>query len=76
VRVAEWIARIYQNGPQYRVVVEGLLHFDTDQLDGIEERTAQEISEHLRRFFPTRAPAREDPDAEMVLEFEIAVRQA
>ena len=38
--MAEWIARVYLNGARYRVVVEGLLSFDTDQLDEIEERTA------------------------------------
>jgi len=72
--VAEWIARVYLNGARYRVVVEGLLSFDTDQLDEIEERTATQIVEHLRKIFPKRAPPREDRTAEMVFEFEIAVR--
>jgi hypothetical protein len=49
--VAYWIARVYQAGPRYRVVVEGLLDFEIDRLYKIEERTAQEIFEHLRKFF-------------------------
>jgi hypothetical protein len=71
--VAEWIAQVSRNGPRSRVVVEGFFSFDTDQLDGIEERTAQEMVEHLRKFFPRRAPPREDPSAEMFLEIDIAV---
>jgi hypothetical protein len=74
VGVAEWIARVYQNGPRYRVVVEGLLSFDVDGLAGVEERTAAEIVGHLHSFFPRRAAPREDPTAQMVLEFEVAVR--
>jgi hypothetical protein len=71
--VAEWIAQVSRNGLRSRVVVEGFFSFDTDQLDGIEERTAQEMVEHLRKFFPRRAPPREDPSAEMFLEIDIAV---
>jgi len=71
--VAEWIARVYRNGAKFRVVVEGLLSFDTDELDRIEERTALEIVEHLRTFFPRRAAPRDDPTAERVMEFEVAV---
>lgn len=72
-RVAEWIARVYRAGPRYRVVVEGLLDFDTDQIAGIEEQTALEIVEHLRSFFPKRGPPREDPTAEVVFLFDLAV---
>jgi hypothetical protein len=71
--MAEWIARVYRNGARFRVVVEGLLQFDADQLDGIDERTAAEIVEHLRRFFPKRAPPIEDPTAVRVLTLSIAV---
>ena len=64
---------MYRTGPRYRVVVEGLLSFDSDTLDEVRDRTAQEIVEHLRKFFPKRARAREDPCAEMVFEFDVAV---
>jgi hypothetical protein len=70
--VAEWIARVYRDGPAYQVVVEGLLSFEMDGLEGIEGRTADEIAEHLRKFFLRRARAREDPSAEMVSEFDFA----
>ena len=71
--MSEWIARVYRAGPGYRVVVEGLLDFSVVDLSGIEARTAHEIVEHLRKFFPKRAPPREDPTAERVMEFEVAV---
>jgi hypothetical protein len=71
--VAEWIARVYRVGPRYRVVVEGLLDFETGSLDRIEARTAEEIVEHLRKFFPKRARPRADPTAERVMEFELSV---
>jgi hypothetical protein len=74
--VAEWIARVYRYRSRYRVVVEGLFSFEADRIDGIEEQTAREIADHLRRFFPTRAPPREDPAAERVMEFAIEVRLA
>ena len=74
--VAEWIARVYLDGPSYRVVVEGPLDFEVARLDGIEERTAREIVEHLRKFFPRRAKPREDPTAERVMEFDVDVRSA
>jgi hypothetical protein len=74
--VADWIARVYRNGPKYRVEVEGLLSFETDQLDRIGERTAKEIVEHLRTFFPRRAAPREDPTAEMVFLFDLAVENS
>jgi hypothetical protein len=68
------MARVYRNGAKYRVVVEGLRSFDTDQLDGIEERTAREIVAHIRMFFPRRAPPTGDPTAERIMEFEVSVR--
>jgi hypothetical protein len=46
--VAERIAAVYRKGEQFRVVVDGLLQVDADRLEGIEERTAQEIVDHLR----------------------------
>jgi hypothetical protein len=45
--VAQRYARAYQNGPTFRVVVGGLVSFDIDQLDAIEERTSEEIMDHL-----------------------------
>ena len=71
--MAEWFARVYRNGAKYRVIVEGLLSFDTDQLDRIEERTAREIVEQLRTFLPRRSPPREDAWAQIVLEFNISI---
>jgi hypothetical protein len=72
--VAEWIARVYRIGKQYRVVVEGLLQFEVDQLDGAEERTAVAILSRLHQFLPPRTRGWEDPTAERVMEFEVAVR--
>jgi hypothetical protein len=72
--VAEWIARVYRSAKGgYRVVVEGLLDFDTDSLEGVEERTAEAILARLRKSYPTRARPWEDPTAERVMEFEVAV---
>ena len=71
--MAEWYARVYRHGPRFRVVIDGLIQFDVETLDGIEERTAREIVDHLRRFFPKRALPIEDPAAELVLSFNIAV---
>ena len=70
---AEWMARGYRTRTGYRVVVEGLLSFDADRLDGVRERTAQEIVEHLRKFFPKRARPREGPVAPVIIEFDAAV---
>jgi hypothetical protein len=72
-RVAEWYARVYRHGARFRVVVDGLIQFEVETLDGIGERTAREIVDHLRRFFPTRASPIGDPTAELDLSFDIAV---
>jgi hypothetical protein len=71
--VAEWIARVYHAGPRYRVVVDGLLDFESDGLERIEDRTAAEILTHLRRFFPKKGSPWKDPTAERVMLFELAV---
>jgi hypothetical protein len=72
--VAEWIARVYRQGKsRYRVVVEGLLDFDVDRLEVVEERTAEAILARLRKSYPTRAKPWEDPSAERVMDFEVAV---
>jgi hypothetical protein len=74
--MAEWIARVYRVGKQYRVVVEGLLQFDADRLEGVEEKTAKAILGRLRKSYPTRAKPWADPNAERVMEFEVEVRLA
>ncbi len=60
----------------YRVVVEGLLQFEVDHLEGVEDRTANAILERLRMAYPTRAKPWADSTSERVMEFEVAVRQA
>jgi hypothetical protein len=71
--VTERIARVYRKGEQFRVVVDSLLQFDGDRIEGVEERTAQEIVDHLQRFFPKRARRIEDPTAELVISVDVAV---
>jgi len=73
--VAEWVARVYRHGKGYRVVVEGLLDFDADQLEGIEEQTAAAILARLRTSYPSRAKPWRDATAERVMEFEVAVQR-
>jgi hypothetical protein len=72
--VSEWIARVYRVGKLYRVVVEGLLQFEVDHLEGVEDQTASAILERLRMAYPTRAKPWADSTAERVMEFEVAVR--
>lgn len=74
--VAEWIARVYRKGKGYRVVVEGLLDFEVEWLDRVEEWTAEAILKRLRMAYPKRAPPSGDPTAERVMEFEADVRPA
>lgn len=74
--MAEWIARVYRQGKGYRVVVEGLLTFEVGRLDGVEERTASAILARLRMGYPPRGKPWEDPSAQRVMEFEVAVRSA
>jgi hypothetical protein len=66
--MAEWVGRVHRVGSKYRVVVEGLLTFETDKLDRIEERTAVAILARVRMAYPTRAVPRADPGAERVME--------
>jgi hypothetical protein len=73
-RVAEWIARVYNVGNQYHVVVEGLLQFEVTTLDRVEIRTANAILTCLRKAYPTRAAPWRDAAAERVMEFEVDVR--
>lgn len=72
----EWIARVYQTARGYRVVVDGLTHFDVDRLDDVEAATRAAILETLRGWLPPRTRPRDDPDAVVVLEFEVEVRPA
>jgi hypothetical protein len=65
--------RVYRIGPKYRVVVEGLLAFEVDRLEGVEETTAQAILVRIRMAYPTRATPWADPSAERVMEFEVGV---
>jgi hypothetical protein len=74
--VVEWFARVYKQGPRYRVVIEGVLNFEVDQLEGVEERTAEALVARLRMMFPTRGAPWADPAAERVMAFEVAVKQA
>lgn len=71
--VSEWIARVYREEKGYRVVVEGLLDFEVENLDRVEARTAAAILERLRMSYPTCARPWEDPSAERVMEFEVQV---
>ena len=71
--VAEWIARVYREGKGFRVVVEGLLDFEVDNLNQVEERTAEAILKRLRMSYPKRAPPWGDPTAERVMQFEVGV---
>jgi hypothetical protein len=73
--VAEWIARVYRTDRGYRVVVDGLTHFDVARLDDVEDATRRAILATLHGWLPRRSPAVPDPDAERVLEFEVAVRR-
>jgi len=73
--VAEWIARVCREGKgRFRVVVEGLLDFEIDGLDRVEERTAGAILKRLRMSYPKRAPPWGDPSAARVMEFEVGVQ--
>jgi hypothetical protein len=74
--MSEWIARVYSVGKVYRVVVEGLLQFEVDHLEGVEDRSAEAILERVRKSYPTRAKPWADPTAERVMEFEVGVRVA
>lgn len=71
--MSEWIARIYRVGKVYRVV-EGVLQFDSTNLEGIEERTAKVILERVRTSYPSRGRPWADPSAERLMEFEVEVR--
>jgi hypothetical protein len=72
--VAEWIARVYWVGKAHRVVLEGLLQFEVDRLEGVEDLTSKAILARLRMAYPTRARPWEDPSAERVMEFQVDVR--
>jgi hypothetical protein len=74
--MSEWVARVYRVGKQYRVVVEGLLQFDTVTLEGIEERTAKAILDRVRTSYPPRGKPWADPTAERVMEFKVGVTPA
>jgi hypothetical protein len=74
--MSEWTARVYRVGKLYRVVVEGVLQFDTASLEAIEERTAKAILDRVRTSYPPRGKPWDDPTAEKVMEFEVEVRLA
>lgn len=67
---------MYRVGLRYRVVVEGLLDFETEQLEQVEDRTAAEILAHLRKFFPSKSAPWQDPSAERTIEFDLSVKPA
>jgi hypothetical protein len=58
------------------VVVEGLLDFETERLDTLEDQIATEILAHLQKFFPSKAAPWQDPASERMIEFDLAVRSA
>lgn len=58
---------------QCSAVVEGLLQFEVNHLEGVEERTASAILDRLRMYHATRCTPWADPKAERVMEFEVAV---
>jgi hypothetical protein len=72
--MSEWIARVYRVGSLYRVVVEGLLQFEVERLEGVEEKTGEAILNRMHQYLPTRGTPWEDPTAERVMEFEVGVR--
>jgi hypothetical protein len=74
--VSEWIARVYKTGKFYRVVVEGVLQFDVSDLERVEEKTAKALLDRVRTSYPPRGKPWEDPTAERVMEFEVAVHLA
>lgn len=72
--MAEWIARAYPNGTGYRVVIEGMVAFDVDQLESVEETSRRATLDNLRRFLAKRGRPTHDPAATRTLEFEVEVR--
>jgi hypothetical protein len=71
--MSEWFARVYRQRKGFRVVVEGLLDFDTDRLEDIEARTAEAILVQIRKSYPPRTNPWWDPAAELILAFDVAV---
>ena len=73
--MAEWIVRVNRVGKLHRVVVEGGLHFEVADIDRVEEKTAKALLDRVRTSYPARGRPWEDPTAERVMEFEVAVRE-
>lgn len=72
--MAEWIARVYRVGDGFRVVIDGLTHFDVGRLEDVEAATRRAILHTLHGWLPKRTTPPDDPEAERVLEFEVDVR--
>ncbi|MGB6500044.1 MAG: hypothetical protein WBG19_01390 [Thermoplasmata archaeon] len=74
--MAQFIVRAYRTPRGYRVVVDGMTHFDVEREEEIDPKAREAILERLRAFLPPRAPPPFDPDALSTLLFSIALEPA
>jgi len=59
--VTQFIVRAYRTPHGYRVVVDGMTHFDVEEESEIDPRAQAVILERLRAFLPPRARPPTEP---------------
>ncbi|MGP8078836.1 MAG: hypothetical protein ACLQD8_02340 [Thermoplasmata archaeon] len=72
----QFIVRVYRSAHGYRVVVDGVTHFDTDRREAIEGLAREAILSRIRAYLPPRALPRSDPEVVSTLLFDVALSRA